>query len=205
MKKENISKVPTKDLEIELAVIKIFLAVLKRRKLYHAFRVLLPFKNNSNKVFHVPKAAISPFKECNGLVEVANKLVSLTKEVGLSTNVNEMDKYDRVTANINHLLHFSVEHILPMDELSKIGQEVFDMSCFVLFGDEISDEVPSEPQAIEMPHNSNDVGIALGGEDSGQGEHSVGDILRGYSPGDADWLSSFLVTTSQTIGNGTPF
>lgn len=181
MKKEDKNNAFSKSLEIEIAVIKTFLAILKRRKLYQMFRMQLPFTNGSNKVLHVPSNSSSPFKECKSLNDVANKLVQLTKEVGLSDNVFAMDRYDRVTANINHLLHFIVETVLPMEELSKMGQEIFDASCFALFGDTI-DDVVAEPKDVKVPAEGTDVGIVLG-------EHMHDEESQATS---VDWFQEML-------------
>lgn len=150
------------NLEIEVVVTKIFWAILKRRRMYFALRQMLPSKNGSDKIW---RKKSGPFIQCHDLNDVANKLTELTVSVGLSDNVSTMDKYDRITADINHLLHFTVEHILSMDEMSKIGQETFDMANFILFGEEIEsieEPVSDEPKAIDVTEKNNDVGIVLG-------------------------------------------
>ena len=192
MKKEDKNNTFSKSLEIEIAVIKTFLAILKRRKLYQMFRMQLPFTNGSNKVLHVPSNSSSPFKECKSLNDVANKLVQLTKEVGLADNVFAMDRYDRVTANINHLLHFIVETVLPMEELSKMGQEIFDASCFALFGDTI-DDVVAEPKAVKAPVEGTDVGIVLG-------EHMHDTETQSN---DIDWFQEMLNSFTDSTYNTT--
>lgn len=194
MKKEDKNNAFSKSLEIEIAVIKTFLAILKRRKLYQMFRMQLPFTNGSNKVLHVPSNSSSPFKECKSLNDVANKLVQLTKEVGLADNVFAMDRYDRVTANINHLLHFIVETVLPMEELSKMGQEIFDASCFALFGDTI-DDVVAEPKDAKVPAEGTDVGIVLG-EHMHDEESQVNSV---------DWLQEMLNSLNGTTYTTTGF
>lgn len=194
MKKEDKNNAFSKSLEIEIAVIKTFLAILKRRKLYQMFRMQLPFTNGSNKVLHVPSNSSSPFKECKSLNDVANKLVQLTKEVGLADNVFAMDRYDRVTANINHLLHFIVETVLPMEELSKMGQEIFDASCFALFGDTI-DDVVAEPKDVKVPAEGTDVGIVLGG-------HMHDEESQANS---VDWFQEMLKSFNETTYNTTGF
>lgn len=149
--------------EIETVVIKMFWAILKKRKMYFALRRLLPSKTGSYKIWGGSKSPHGPFFECENINDIAKKLTDLTVEVGITTDVRKMDKYDRVTADINHLLHFCVEHSLSMEAMSQIGQEVFDMSNFALFGDKIEEQInepsPIEPTTID---HRRDVGIVLG-------------------------------------------
>jgi uncharacterized Fe-S cluster-containing radical SAM superfamily protein len=132
------------NLEIEKTVILNFIMSLKERDFYHYFREQLYFEGGVEKLYRLGTYcfgfghSVSPFSRCKDIEEIANKLVELTKQVGF--NLTEgIDKFERVTININHLLHFTLERVCPIEELQEIGQEVFEHSCLSLFNEELEE------------------------------------------------------------------
>ena len=132
------------NLEIEKTVILMFIMSLKERDYYHYFREILYDGDGISNLYKLGRYdygyanIISPFSNCKDINEIACKLIELTKQVGFS-NIEDIDKYERVTININHLLHFTLERICEIETLEKIGQEVFNYACLSLFDEEFEE------------------------------------------------------------------
>lgn len=63
----------------------------------------------------------------------------------------ENDKYEHVTNMINIMLQYYLEGggVHP-NQLGQIGQEIFNLSCYAIYGQEFLDDMEKENQSIKM-------------------------------------------------------
>lgn len=157
---------------IEDIVLKCFIRVIKDDGKYMLFRRGV---NNEDCVLkYFVKKVYGPFSSCKTSGDIANVLRGISNEMarnnGIERGVNGMDKYELVTMTINHLLHFFMEaNGVPMQCLTKLGESTYNMSCNLLFGDEMDYSILfSEPDNSERQPSptksvsSNNVGVRLG-------------------------------------------
>jgi hypothetical protein len=74
----------------------------------------------------------------------------MAKSNGIRGGIKNMDKYEHVTMTINHLLHYFIEsNGISMDKLCSLGEEIYGLSCFKLFGDSFEDTSKRQEEEIK--------------------------------------------------------
>lgn len=132
---------------IENVVLLSFLRAIKDRNMLSLFTRRLNHNSFMRQIMAIfpQKAAIIkqpefPFSNCQDNDNIIQVLKSInSKRAGGKYGGNYGDKYDYVTMTINHLLHFFLESNLDMSKLSEIGEEIYEKSCNILFGDSYED------------------------------------------------------------------
>ena len=106
-----------------------FLRACKNHDLYKVF------KDSFHKV-RKSSGDRNPFGRIDNFFEMLNGMSNFTINE-MSRHHNENDNYQKVTMMINHMLHFFLEKggVDPR-RLGEIGQEIFDLSCYGLYGDQ---------------------------------------------------------------------
>lgn len=111
-----------------------FIRVCKNHKIYDVFKKsfynLMRSGNDRN-----------PFGQFRNINEMLNKVSDFTeKEYEHHKRTN--DKYEKVTMMINHMIHFFLENggVHPK-RLGMLGQEIFDMSCYGMYGEDFLDDM----------------------------------------------------------------
>lgn len=158
----------TKNKTIEKTVIEYFIRAVKEHGYYAKFRTSIQNSGIMGMLIHHgehPERDDNPFKKCRNIDDMANVLMQLTTggrhmrgeippeimeqmhERGRITppipNIN--NKYDYITIEINHLLHFFLEaNGARMEDLCRIGEEIYNMTCGTLYGDEFVQDQPQE-------------------------------------------------------------
>ena len=123
-----------------------FVRVCKNHKIYGVFR---------KSFYNVMRSRSdrNPFGEFKNIHEMLDKVSDFTeKEYEHHRRTN--DKYEKVTMMINHMIHFFLEKggVNPR-RLGAIGQEVFDLSCYGLFGNEFIEDMERMNQTNPRPSN----------------------------------------------------
>lgn len=144
---------------VELTVLKSFSRVIKDNGMYLLF-ILGTCKRDSiiRAFMKGMKCPETPFTNVTDIKDVARVMGKITNETAIGKglkSINDMDKYERVTMDINHLLHYFIEvHGISMAKLCELGEEIYGISCNKLFGDTIEDlakQSEIEKQLIESP------------------------------------------------------
>ena len=145
------------DNNIETVVLKCFLRVLKNNDSYMFYRRCV---NNTgimkSLVKNQKRSSDNPFSSASSSEQVINTLKRITNDMAKSNGkkggANDLDKYEVVTMAINHLLHFFMEsNGVSMQRLCELGEEIYSMSCYKLFGDTMEDlEKQSEDELSSM-------------------------------------------------------
>lgn len=137
---------------IEKTIIEYFIRMTKKHHLYYKFRSSV----NGNGVFElfVKKKRMhdSPLSLSKNIDELASALNKLTASMaGRMRKKN--DKYEYITMNINHLLHFFIEpYGVRMETLCLLGEEIFNLTCSTLYGDEfVANEHQDDLSTINDP------------------------------------------------------
>lgn len=140
MTQKNLKRKEMKDYVCEY-----FIRVCKNHDIYHVFRK--SFKN-----VMVSKSDRNPFGLFGNVTELSNKLNDFT-EREYSKHARNNDEYERVTMMINNMLHFFLEKGgIDRRRLGMIGQEIFDLTCYGLYGDKYLQDMErmqqNEPRAV---------------------------------------------------------
>ena len=145
------------DNNIETVVLKCFLRVLKNNDSYMFYRRCV---NNTgimkSLVKNQKRSSDNPFSSASSSEQVISTLKRITNDMAKSNGkkggANDLDKYEVVTMAINHLLHFFMEtNGVSMQRLCELGEEIYSMSCYKLFGDTMEDlEKQSEDELSSM-------------------------------------------------------
>lgn len=156
---KNKKKVKVKEAnnDIEIVVLKCFLRVIKNEGKYMFFRRGI---NNSGIMKHLLKqyyrpSSDNPFLNCSSNAEIANTLHTISDQMavhnGNKKGISGLDRYEIVTMTINHLLHFFIEaNGVPMEHLCQMGENIYSLSCNILFGDAIEDIEEQQRQQPEI-------------------------------------------------------
>lgn len=130
---------------IEKTIIEYFIRVTKEHGYYITFRsgvinsgllgLLIP---NTNKMMD------NPLANSRNINELAKNLEKVNDSIRRHSQ-NQGDKYENITMNINHLLHFFLESKgVGMEELCVIGEEIFNLTCGTLYGDDFVKDKPTD-------------------------------------------------------------
>ena len=130
---------------IEKTIIEYFIRVIKEHGHYIAFRsgvinsgLMGIFIPNTNKRADNPLAISRNINELAAALEKVNNVFKGHLR-------DQSDKYNNITMNINHLLHFFLEPKgVKMEELCTIGEEIFNLTCTALYGDEFVKDQPKD-------------------------------------------------------------
>lgn len=130
---------------IEKTIIEYFIRVIKEHGYYIAFRsgvinsgLMGIFIPNTNK------RADNPLAISRNINELAAALEKVNNEFKRHSQ-NQGGKYENITMNINHLLHFFLESRgVKMEELCVIGEEIFNLTCSTLYGDDFVKDQPKD-------------------------------------------------------------
>ena len=157
----NINFDADKKNNIETVVLNCFIRVLKDNGSYMFYRrcvdntgIMKALLKSSNR-----RSADNPFSSASSTTQVVDTLRRITNDMAKSNGkrggVNDLDKYEIVTMAINHLLHFFMEtNGVSMQRLCELGEEIYSMSCFKLFGDTEDDlEKQSENELSSMTNS----------------------------------------------------
>lgn len=130
---------------IEKTIIEYFIRVTKEHGYYITFRsgvinsgLMGLFIPNTNK------RADNPLAISRNINELAMALEKFNDDFKGHLR-DQGDKYNNITMNINHLLHFFLESKgVKMEELCTIGEEIFNLTCTALYGDEFVKDQPKD-------------------------------------------------------------
>lgn len=127
------------DKQIEKTVIKYFISVIKEHGHYPLF--LANFPNYFfGRIFAKTIKPLCHFSECHNLDDIIKLLRSNNP-----MQLDDKNKFDYVTSCVNNLLHSFIEsRNIPMRSLCLMGEEIYDMSCKSLFGDNFKEENDDE-------------------------------------------------------------
>ncbi len=145
MKKDNTNN-------IELVVFNYFIRVIKSKGRYLIFRRQV--KNDGILKYLVKRinSGSNPFSNLSTISDIVSELASITDNMAKSNNkkggINGLDRYERVTMAINHLLHFFMETAnVSMKDMNNMGEEIYALSCNKLFGDSFEDLEAEQEEA----------------------------------------------------------
>ena len=130
---------------IEKTIIEYFIRVAKEHGYYIAFRsgvinsglmgIFIPSTN---------KRMDNPLANSRNVNELAMALEKFNDDFKGHLR-DQSDKYNNITMNINHLLHFFLEPKgVKLEELCTIGEEIFNLTCTALYGDEFVKDQPKD-------------------------------------------------------------
>ena len=134
--------------EMKDFVVQYFIRVCKNHKIYNTFR------SSFNKVKR--NRSGNPFGDFKNIYDFKDRLEQFTnKEYEHHRRTN--DKYEKVTMMINHMMHFFLEKggVDPR-RLGMIGQEIFDLACYGIYGDEFLNDMELM-QEKQPPKPQNDI------------------------------------------------
>ena len=146
--------------DIERVVLKCFIRIIKDNGTYMLYRRNV---NNTGIMKALLKGrntySDNPFASASSTEDVISTLKRITNDMAKSNGKKggskDLDKYEVVTMAINHLLHFFMEtNGIAMQKLCELGEEIYSMSCYKLFGDTIEDinkQNEDELSSIESP------------------------------------------------------
>ena len=130
---------------IEKTIIEYFIRVIKEHGYYIAFRSSVI--NSGLMGIFIPNAnkrADNPLAISRNINELAVALEKVNNEFKRHSQ-NQGGKYENITMNINHLLHFFLEPKgVKMEELCTIGEEIFNLTCSTLYGDDFVKDQPKD-------------------------------------------------------------
>lgn len=146
---------------IEAVVLNCFIRTLKNNGTYMYYRRCV---NNTGIMKSIlkqtqNKRSDNPFSNSSSSDDVVKTLQKITNDMAKSNGKkhgsSDLDKYEIVTMAINHLLHFFMEsNGVPMQKLCELGEEIYSMSCYKLFGDTMEDlEKQSEDELSSLKNN----------------------------------------------------
>lgn len=147
-------KIHSENKNIEGVVFNCFLRVIKDRNRYKNFRCGVRNPSIVRGILGKGKLIATPFSDNSSSESVATTLRNLSKQYGMDSAFG--DKYEHVTVVINHLLHYFLEQRCSIPVLTDIGEDVYELSCFRLFGDEIESEdiFTKRPQVLSFGDKS---------------------------------------------------
>lgn len=133
--------------EMKDYVCEYFIRVCKNHDIYHVFK-------KSFKTVMTTRGDRNPFGTFCNVSELSNKLNDFTEREYSKHSRNDNDEYERVTMMINHMLHFFLEKggVDPR-RLGMIGQEIFDLTCYGLYGDKYIQDMERMQQNEPRPTN----------------------------------------------------
>ena len=130
---------------IEKTIIEYFIRVIKEHGYYITFRSSVI--NSGLMGIFIPNAnkrADNPLAISRNINELAVALEKVNNEFKRHSQ-NQGGKYENITMNINHLLHFFLESKgVKMEELCVIGEEIFNLTCSTLYGDDFVKDQPKD-------------------------------------------------------------
>lgn len=142
----NVSNVNTSDLGFVVG--KFFLRVVKNNGFYFELRKQL-FKLKSNGF-----ELCDDKKKINNINDFFSIINNHAEREFLRLNRPNKNVYDKVTININLMLHYTLENCgINPHKLGSFGQEIFDLSCYHLFGDKFLEDMEELENSIPIPQN----------------------------------------------------
>lgn len=143
---------------IELTCFKMFLRVVARHKHYAMLVFRMPSLFGTAELVMLPafarvmsKTNDSPFLRCdnvNKLLEILrHETTSMEHMISKSSPLSDIGKEQSHIANVvNCLLHHLVEGgNVGIDELQKMGEEIFNNTCRLIYGEGFKDETLDNP------------------------------------------------------------
>ena len=132
--------------DVHLVVVKYFIRVMKNHDMYRKFTKsfdrVVKSDNDSN-----------PFGNFENVYQMSVGLNNFTNR-DLHSHSRGNTEYERITMMINHLLHFFLENCgVHPKFLGKYGQEIFDLSCFKLFGNKYLEDMEKIDKGSDIPQN----------------------------------------------------
>lgn len=154
----------TTTLHLPTVVGNAFLRVLKNYKLYHLFQ----------QGFQSRKTQDSSISGYRNMDELMSKIMIIA-ERDYEKMAREKNKYEYITFIINTLIRIFLEPAgVPPQKLGFYGQEIFDLVCYKMYGDQYLEEMDSLNHGAPKPKNEFEswlVGQFMGYKNSG-GESS---------------------------------
>lgn len=136
--------------DVEAIVLNSFLRVIKDNKKYCSYVRGLHSTPLIRAIVGRNKIVATPFSGEDATANVISKLKEITKQHANGVTLDS-DQYEYVTMVVNHLLHFFLERSYSLPILTRIGEDVYDISCLRLFGDEVENEdVFLRPREVEI-------------------------------------------------------
>jgi hypothetical protein len=138
---QNLEKKEMKDF-----VVQYFIRVCKNHRIYSKFRTSFEkVKRSRDGNPFGPFTNIFDFKDC--LEQFTEKEYNHHRRTD--------DKYEKVTMMINHMIHFFLEKGgADPKRLGMIGQEIFDLACYGIYGAEFLEDMNNMQQ--EQPKLKNE-------------------------------------------------
>lgn len=138
------------DTQMRNVVGKAFIRVVKNHNLYNVF--VSSFKRLRGQKI----GERNPFGEFNDFHTLMSKVENVVNS-GKSSFMGHHgvnSDYDKIGAMINHLLHFFLENGgVDGRRLGMYGQEIFDITCYSLYGDKYLDEMDKLNHSAPKPKN----------------------------------------------------
>ena len=138
------------DTQMRNVVGKAFIRVVKNHNLYNVF--VSSFKRLRGQRI----GERNPFGEFNDFHTLMSKVENVVNS-GKSSFMGHHgvnSDYDKIGAMINHLLHFFLENGgVDGRRLGMYGQEIFDITCYSLYGDKYLDEMDKLNHSAPKPKN----------------------------------------------------
>lgn len=140
---------------------------MKDHKVWHLFRYFTNFEgmNNVYRIFGKvdrTKIPCNNFCYCVSINEIKYLLGQIwpwgDNSYSIESILEDRDKtrylQDRIAGWINVLLHETIENLIPIEKVAKIGEDAYNYSCKNIFGDKFEDlltnEMPSDLKAVNQ-------------------------------------------------------
>lgn len=137
--------------EKHFIVCKCFLRVIKNHNLFPQFK-------QSFKTFRIPSDYERKFEK--GDLKKTMDFINYVAENDYQRHRrNPNDKYEQVTFIINTMLRLFVENFQTKNKLDigMLGQEIFDLACYNIYGEEFLDDMEKMNQGMPQPKNNQDL------------------------------------------------
>ena len=134
--------------QIRDAVGKSFLRVVKNHNLYHTF--IKGFRDLGSR----GSSDRNPFGKFSNFDELMVGVERCVDNGGGMSHPPIANLYDKIGAMINNLLHFFLERNgVDSRHMGMYGQEIFDLSCYKVFGEQYYEEMDSLNHSAPKPTN----------------------------------------------------
>ena len=139
--------------EKHFIVCKCFLRVIKNHHLFPQFK-------QSFKSFRIPSDYSNRFEKGN-LIVTMDFINHVAENDYRHHRRDPNDKYENITFIINTLLRFFVEKMIKDTknriDIGMLGQEIFDLACYNIYGEEFLDDMEKMNQGMPQPKSNKDL------------------------------------------------
>ena len=134
--------------QILMVVCNSFLRVIKNYDMYHIFKKQFDARRNSSR----GEGNVGGF---GNLAELMLQIEQIAhKEMEMSGRMHHNQNYDNITFLINVLLrNFLEKGGVPPQKLGFYGQEIFDLTCYALYGEQYLNDMDNMNEGAPRPKN----------------------------------------------------